>query len=228
MLPFRGNWESENMRLAPYIDHTILTPEATVEQVAKRCAEARHYGFAAVCVNPWFVPLVAETLAGSDVMTCTVIGFPLGATTTATKAAETAEAVAAGAREVDMVLAIGALRGGCLDYVRHDVMAVVEAAAAAHVKVILETCLLTDEEKVTACRLCVEAGAHFVKTSTGFSTGGATVADITLMRKTVGPAMGIKASGGVRTREAAQAMIAAGATRIGTSAGVTLVADESA
>ncbi len=211
------------MNLATYIDHTILNPDATVDQVARRCAEARHYGFASVCVNPWFVPLIAETLAGSAVVPCTVIGFPLGATTTTAKVAETRDAVAAGAREVDMVLAVGALKSGCTDYVRHDIAAVVLAAAPARVKVILETCLLTDTEKVAACRLCIEAGAHFVKTSTGLSTGGATVADVRLLRGTVGPDIGVKASGGIRTRDAALAMIDAGATRIGTSAGVAII-----
>jgi deoxyribose-phosphate aldolase len=211
------------MKLASYIDHTILMPEATVEQVAKRCAEARHHGFASVCVNPWFVPLVAETLRGSSVTTCTVVGFPLGATTTATKVAEATEAVAAGAREIDMVMSIGALRGGSLDYVRRDIWAVVTAVPEARVKVILETCLLTDDEKVQACRLSADAGAHFVKTSTGFSSGGATVADIALLRDAVGPNLGIKASGGIRTRATMLAMLNAGATRIGTSSGVAIV-----
>ena len=210
--------------LAAMIDHTLLKPEATRDQIIKVCQEAVAYRFASVCVNPYWVPLVAEQLKGSPVKVCTVIGFPLGANTSATKALETAEAVNAGATEVDMVINIGALKSGQVDVVRADIKAVVQAAKPkALVKVIIETCLLTDEEKVTACRLAKEAGADFVKTSTGFSTGGATVADIALMRKTVGPDMGVKASGGIRDVAAARAMVEAGATRIGASASTAIV-----
>lgn len=211
--------------LAGYIDHTRLKPEATPAQIDQLCAEARDYGFASVCVNPLYVPRCAQRLAGSTVRVCTVVGFPLGATTPTTKAFEAHEAIAGGATELDMVIALGPLKAGEYAYVANDITTVVTAAhtGGAICKVIIETALLTDEEKVAACLLAVRAGADFVKTSTGFAGGGATVADITLMRRVVGPAMGIKASGGVRTRAAAEAMIAAGATRIGTSAGVTLV-----
>ncbi len=210
-------------KLSAYIDHTILKPEATTAEIIKLCSEAAKYQFAAVCVNPCHVGTAARELKDTSVKVCTVIGFPLGATTTAVKAFEAAEAVAAGASEVDMVLNIGALKGGDEACILTDIAAVVEAARGNTVKVILETALLTGEEKVLACRLAKKAGAHYVKTSTGFGPGGATSGDIRLMRETVGPAMGVKASGGVRTRQAALEMITAGATRIGTSSGITIL-----
>lgn len=194
--------------LARMIDHTLLKPEATEAQVAKLCQEAREYNFMSVCVNPHWVPFCAKKLAGSGVKVCTVIGFPLGATTSATKAFEASEAIANGATEVDMVLNVGAMKSGQFDVILADMQAVVAAAAGKSlVKVILETGLLTDEEKVKACELAVQAKVDFVKTSTGFGPGGATAADIALMRKTVGPTMGVKASGGVRDYETAAAMI---------------------
>jgi deoxyribose-phosphate aldolase len=211
------------MNLNKYIDHTLLKPETTAAMIDKLCAEAREHNFASVCVNPYWVKRCAELLKGTDVNVCTVIGFPLGANTPAVKAAETRDAIANGATEVDMVLNIGALKSGDLELVKEDVKAVKEAAGSVLVKVILETGLLTDEEKVTACKLCVEAGTDYVKTSTGFGHGGATVEDVALMRKTVGPNVGVKASGGVRDRAAALAMIEAGASRIGTSSGVAIV-----
>ena len=207
-----------------YIDHTVLKPDATKDQVKKICDEAKQYSFASVCINPTHVELTAAELAGSDVKVCTVIGFPLGANTSQVKAYEAADAIAKGAQEVDMVINIGAAKDGDWDLVQSDIGAVVDAAAGkAQVKVILETCLLTDEEKVAACKAAVAAGADFVKTSTGFSTGGATAHDIALMRKTVGPDLGVKASGGVRDYETAKAMIDAGATRIGASAGIAII-----
>lgn len=214
------------MQLNRYIDHTLLKPDATAAMIDRLCAEAKQHQFAAVCVNPTWVRRAAQLLAGTGVKVCTVIGFPLGATTPAAKAAETRDAVAGGAAEVDMVLNIGALKSGELELVRQDIAAVVEAAGGALVKVILETGLLSDAEKVTACKLSVAAGAHFVKTSTGFGPGGATLEDVALLRQTVGPAIGVKASGGVRDRATAVAMIEAGATRIGSSAGVALVTGE--
>lgn len=211
------------MNIAGFIDHTALKPETTTEQIKKLCGEAMEYGFASVCVNPYHVNLCSRLLGGSSVKVCTVIGFPLGATTTAAKAAEAAEAVNNGAHEVDMVLNVGAIKSGDIEYAKQDIAAVVEAVKGkALVKVILETCLLTDEEKIIGCRISKEAGADFVKTSTGFSTGGATTADIRLMRETVGPDMGVKASGGIRDYETAEAMIDAGATRIGASASVAI------
>jgi len=208
------------------IDHTLLKPDATEAQVAILCEEAREHHFASVCVNPAYVGFCAGELAGSDAVVCTVIGFPLGANRTAVKAFETRIALDDGAAEVDMVINVGALKAGKLALVREDIRAVVEIAHAGNalVKVIIETALLTDEEKVTACQLAREAGADFVKTSTGFASGGATAADVALMRETVGPAMGVKASGGVRTYEDALQMIAVGATRIGASAGVHILA----
>ncbi|MCM8710997.1 deoxyribose-phosphate aldolase [Clostridium sp. SYSU_GA19001] len=209
--------------LAKFIDHTILKPEASEEQIRKVCEEALKYRFASVCINPCHVSLVASLLKGSSVKVCTVIGFPLGANSSKIKAFETSEAIKEGAEEVDMVINIGKLKDGCYDYVKEDIKAVVEAAKGkALTKVIIETCLLTDEEKVTACKLAKEAGADFVKTSTGFSSGGATEADIKLMRQTVGEEMGVKASGGVRSYEEAVKMIRAGATRIGASASVAI------
>jgi deoxyribose-phosphate aldolase len=215
------------MSIAKCIDHTVLKPQTTEAAVRKLCAEAAQYGFASVCVNPCWVALCADLLKDTEVDVCTVIGFPLGANTSAVKAFEAAEAIRQGATEVDMVLNVGALKDGNADLVRADIAAVVEVARGkALVKVILETCLLTDEEKRIACRLAKEAGADYVKTSTGFSTGGATEADIALMRAEVGPEMGVKASGGIRDYATAQAMIRAGASRIGASAGVQIVAEE--
>ena len=208
---------------AAMIDHTLLKADATRPQVEKLCEEAKKYVFASVCVNPTWVKYSAELLAGTDVKVCTVIGFPLGASTSAVKAFETKDAIANGAGEIDMVINIGALKNGEYDVVRDDIKAVVDAANGTLVKVIIETCLLTDEEKVKACELSVEAGADFVKTSTGFSTGGATAEDIALMRKTVGPDLGVKASGGVRNLEDMKKMIDNGATRIGASSGVAIM-----
>ena len=213
--------------IAQVIDHTLLKPEATREQIDRLCREALEYHFASVCVNPTHVGRCAELLRGSDVKVCTVIGFPLGATTTAVKAYETRQAIDDGATEIDMVINIGALKSGDLDAVQADIGAVVDAAhaAGALVKVIIETALLSDDEKVTACRLAQAAGAEFVKTSTGFGPGGAKVEDVALMRRVVGPEMGVKASGGVRNYADVQVMIAAGATRIGASAGVAIVSE---
>ncbi|HWJ76814.1 MAG TPA: deoxyribose-phosphate aldolase [Niallia sp.] len=212
------------MNIAKMIDHTLLKPDAKKDQIVTLCEEAKKYNFASVCVNPTWVKLASELLAGTDVKVCTVIGFPLGATTSNTKAFETEDAIKNGATEVDMVINIGALKDKNYDLVREDIKAVVEAAKGkALTKVIIETCLLTNEEKETACKLAVEAGTDFVKTSTGFSTGGATVEDIALMRKTVGPDIGVKASGGVRSSEDTSKMVEAGATRIGASSGVAIV-----
>lgn len=212
------------MNLASYIDHTILKPEATKQDVIKLCEEAKQYGFASVCVNAYYTKLVADTLKDSEVKTCVVVGFPLGATFTEIKAHETELAIQNGADEVDMVINIGALKDKDYATVEQDIKAVVDAAKGkAIVKVIIETCLLTEEEKVKACELSVKAGADFVKTSTGFSTGGATVEDVTLMRKTVGDQALVKASGGVRDFKGAKAMIDAGADRIGASSGIKIV-----
>jgi deoxyribose-phosphate aldolase len=214
--------------VARMIDHTLLKPDATKDEIVKLVSEAKQYLFASVCINPAWVKTAADLLVDTpDVKVCTVIGFPLGATTTETKVFETKNSIEHGATEVDMVINIGALKDKQDDLVEQDIRAVVEAAKGkALTKVIIETCLLTDEEKKRACELAVKAGADFVKTSTGFSTGGATVADIQLMRKTVGPDLGVKASGGVRSREDALAMIEAGATRIGASAGIAIVKGE--
>ncbi len=210
--------------LAGMIDHTLLRADATQNEVAKLTEEAKKYEFASVCVNPTWVKFAAEQLNGSKVKVCTVIGFPLGATTSAVKAFEATNAIENGATEVDMVINIGALKDKQYDVVEKDIKAVVDAAAdKALVKVIIETCLLTDEEKVHASRLSVQAGADFVKTSTGFSTGGATPEDVRLMRQTVGPDIGVKASGGVRSLEDMNKMIEAGATRIGASSGVKIM-----
>lgn len=204
--------------LAAKIDHTLLKADATRADILRVCEEAKTYHTASVCVNAFWVPAVAKALAGSGVKTCCVVGFPLGAMSSAAKAFEAREAVAAGAQEVDMVLNVGLARGGEWDAVEADIAAVVQAAGQATVKVILETCLLTDAQKRRACEAAKAAGAGFVKTSTGFSTGGATEADVRLMREAVGPDMGVKASGGIRTREDAERMLAAGANRIGASA----------
>ncbi|MCK2158045.1 deoxyribose-phosphate aldolase [Exiguobacterium sp. Helios] len=212
------------MNLAGMIDHTALKAETSRAQIETLCKEALEYKFASVCVNPTNVALAAELLKSDDaVKVCTVIGFPLGANTPEVKAFETQDAIKNGATEIDMVLNIGALKDGDLSLVERDIRAVVEAANGTLVKVIFENCLLTKEEIKTAAELSVKAGADFVKTSTGFSTGGATVEDIRLMRETVGPDIGVKASGGVRDFEGAKAMIDAGATRIGASAGIAIV-----
>ena len=213
--------------IAKMIDHTALKANTTKEQIEVLCSEAKQYNFASVCVNPTWVETAATMLKSTGVDVCTVIGFPLGANTPETKAFETSDAIEKGATEVDMVLNIAALKAGDDELVERDIRAVVEAAKGkALTKVIFETCLLTKEEIERACRLSVKAGADFVKTSTGFSTGGATVEDIALMRKTVGPDVGVKASGGVRSVEDAKAMIEAGATRIGASSGVSIVNGE--
>jgi deoxyribose-phosphate aldolase len=211
--------------LAKTIDHTLLKPDATQDQIAQLCYEARKYGFASVCVNPTWVELCAQLLKGSAVKVCTVIGFPLGASAPEVKAFETQTALRQGAGEIDMVINIGALKARDLELVARDIRGVVAAAHAqgALVKVIIEAVLLTDEEKTIACLLSKEAGADFVKTSTGFASGGATVHDVELMRRTVGPEMGVKAAGGVRTYEDAEKMLQAGATRIGASAGVKII-----
>ncbi|WP_454388753.1 deoxyribose-phosphate aldolase [Streptococcus sp. Marseille-Q8145] len=211
------------MKLNKYIDHTLLKPDASQEQIETLIEEAKKYDFASVCVNPTWVSFAAQALKGTDVKVCTVIGFPLGANTPELKAFETSDAIQNGADEVDMVINIGALKSRNFDLVERDIRAVVEAAKGTLVKVIIETCLLTDDEKVKACQIAQKAGADFVKTSTGFSTGGATVADVALMRKTVGPDMGVKASGGARSYEDALAFIKAGATRIGASSGVAIM-----
>jgi len=209
--------------LAAKIDHTLLKPDAAEADILRVCEEAKTCRTASVCVNAAWVPTVKAALMGSGVMTCCVVGFPLGAMTSAAKAFETLEAAMAGADEIDMVLNVGLAKSARWDAVQADIAAVVGAAGNARVKVILETCLLTDEEKRLACQAAKAAGAAFVKTSTGFSTGGATEADIRLMRETVGPDMGVKASGGIRTREDAERMLAAGASRIGASATLQIV-----
>ncbi len=210
------------MNLASYIDHTLLKPGATVEDIITLCAEAEQYKFAAVCVNPVYVDLAAHCLAGTGVKTATVIGFPLGATFTKTKVAEAKEAVLRKANELDMVINIGAAKAGLWEAVTDDIRQVVEAADGAVVKVIIETGLLTDDEKRQACQAVMDAGAQFVKTSTGFGSGGATVEDIRILKQAVGEKIGIKASGGIRTLEQAKELIAAGATRLGTSAGIVI------
>ena len=212
------------MDLAKHIDHTLLRTDAQRADVAKLVEEAKAYHFASVCVSPIWVSFVSEALRDTGVKTCTVIGFPQGATPSAVKAFETKQAIADGADEVDMVIAVGKLKDGDDAYVKSDIEAVVRAARGkALTKVIIETCLLTDEEKRRACLLAKEAGADFVKTSTGFAAGGATAADVKLMRESVGAAMGVKAAGGIRSRADAEAMLAAGATRLGTASGVQIV-----
>lgn len=211
------------MKLNKYIDHTLLKADASQEQIETLIEEAKKYDFASVCVNPTWVSFAAQALKATDVKVCTVIGFPLGANTPELKAFETSDAIQNGANEIDMVINIGALKSRNFDLVERDIRAVVEAAKGTLVKVIIETCLLTDDEKVRACQIAQKAGADFVKTSTGFSTGGATVEDVALMRKTVGPDMGVKASGGARSYEDALAFIKAGATRIGASSGVAIM-----
>ena len=216
-------------QVAPLIDHTLLKADASQDQIAQLCYEARTFRFASVCVNPAHVKLAAQLLKGSDVPVCTVVGFPLGATPATVKAFETQQAIREGAREIDMVINVGALKSEAYKTVYEDIASVVRASHAGDslVKVIIEAALLTDEEKVIACQLSKAAGAEYVKTSTGFGPGGATVADVALMRRVVGPSMGIKAAGGVSNYADAQAMIAAGATRIGASAGVRIVKESS-
>ncbi|HCN59901.1 MULTISPECIES: deoxyribose-phosphate aldolase [Mammaliicoccus] len=214
------------MSLAKYIDHTALKPDTTMEQIDALLEEAKEHGFKSVCVNPTHVAHAKEVLEGSDVLVCTVIGFPLGATTSEVKAFETEDAIKKGANEVDMVINIGALKDGRDEDVKKDIESVVSAANGVTTKVIIEASLLTDAEKVRACELAVAAGADFVKTSTGFSTGGATAEDIKLMRETVGPDLGVKASGGIRSYEDVKTMIDNGATRIGASAGVKILKGE--
>ena len=215
--------------VASLIDHTVLKAETTAVEVQKLCQEARQYQFASVCVNPTYVELVQKELAGSSVKVCAVVGFPLGANTVATKVAEATAAVQAGAVEIDMVINIGALKGGDTALIEQEIGQIVTETAKVNkeaiVKVIIETCYLTDEEKVRACSLAKCAGAHFVKTSTGFGPSGATVEDIRLMRATVGPEMGVKASGGIRTLADLSAMVEAGATRVGASASVAIMAE---
>lgn len=213
-------------KLAEYIDHTLLKPEATEEQIKKLAEEAKTYGFASVCVNPVWVSKSSQLLKDTAVRVCTVIGFPLGASATAAKVFETKQALEDGAREIDMVIQIGALKSRQYKEAEADIRAVVEAADGnALVKVIIETALLSEEEKVIACQLAKRAGADFVKTSTGFASGGATAADVKLMRETVGNKIGVKASGGIRTKRDLLVMIEAGATRIGASAGVSIIKD---
>lgn len=213
--------------IARLIDHTLLKPDASQDQIAQLCYEARTHNFASVCINPTHVKLAAQLLKGSAVDVCTVVGFPLGASPATVKAYETQQALRDGATEIDMVINVGALKSQDYKHVFEDIGAVVRTAHSGNalVKVIIEAALLTDEEKVIACQLCKAAGADFVKTSTGFGPGGATVADVVLMRRVVGPKIGIKAAGGVRSYSDAQEMIAAGATRIGASAGVAIVAE---
>lgn len=216
------------MELNKYIDHTLLKPEATKEQITKLCQEARQYDFASVCVNTCYVPLAKQLLAGSDVKVCCVVGFPLGAMDTVSKAFEAKTAVENGAQEVDMVINIGALKDKDYNYVTKDIAAVVEASKPAIVKVIIEACLLTDEEKVEACKCSMNAKAEFVKTSTGFSTHGATPEDVALMKKTVGNVCKVKAAGGVRSYDDAMKMIEAGADRLGCSAGIKVMEEAKA
>lgn len=213
---------------ASYIDHTLLAMDATEEKIINVCQEALKYRFYAVCVNSGYVPLVKQKLDGSDVKVCSVIGFPLGACLTTAKVFEAKAAIQAGAQEIDMVISVGWLKSGKSNEVKADIQAVYNACADVPLKVILETCLLSKEQIVEVCRMCRDLNVAFVKTSTGFSSGGATVEDVKLMRETVGPEMGVKASGGIRDREAARKMIEAGATRIGTSAGVAIVTDRDA
>lgn len=214
-------------QLAKYMDHTLLKADATLDGIDRVVAEAKQFGCAGVCVNPFWVPYVARLLDGSGIATCTVVGFPLGASSTASKVFETTDAIANGADEIDMVINIGELKVGHAELVREDIRAVAEATHAGGklLKVIIECCLLTDDEKRLACLLCAEAGADFVKTSTGFSTGGATVADVALMRECVGPDFGVKAAGGIRTLADAYAMIEAGASRLGVSAAASILAE---
>lgn len=209
--------------LASMIDHTLLKSFATKEQIVKLCEEAKEYHFASVCVNPCYVKLAAKLLKGTESKVCTVIGFPLGANTSECKAFETKDAIAKGAQEVDMVINVGAMKSGDYDTVEEDIRAVVEAANGTLVKVIIETCYLTDEEKVIACKASTAAGANYVKTSTGFGTGGATPADVALMKANIAEGMKVKASGGIHNYGEAVAVVEAGASRIGASAGIAIV-----
>ncbi|MGZ3774593.1 MAG: deoxyribose-phosphate aldolase [Pseudobdellovibrionaceae bacterium] len=211
------------MQLSRYIDHTLLKPETQLAQIEKLCSEAKNYNFFSVCVNSSYVSICAQLLKESTVKVCCVIGFPLGAMDTASKSFETETAIKNGAEEIDMVINIGALKDGRLDFVRDDIKAVVSAAQGKTVKVIIETSLLSYDEKVLACKACLETGAHFVKTSTGFAGGGATIEDVQLMKSIVKDAMQVKASGGIKNADQALAMIDAGATRLGTSSGVTIM-----
>lgn len=215
------------MSIAAYIDHTLLKQDAAAPQIDRLCAEAAQYHFASVCVNPWYVPRCVKNLQGTGVKVCTVVGFPLGATTTESKVFETLQAVRSGAEEIDMVMNVCAMKSGNTRAIEQEIQALAAAVEGhAILKVILETCLLTEEEKILACQIAKRAGADFVKTSTGFSTGGATVADVALMRRTVGPELGVKAAGGIRDYATAKAMLDAGATRIGASAGIAIVQQE--
>lgn len=214
------------MEISKLIDHTILKPDATEVEVKQICQEAKEYKFKSVCVNSTYVKYVSEQLKGSEVLTCSVVGFPLGAVTTEVKSYETSRAIKDGADEIDMVINIGKLKDGKYEEVLKDIESVVESAQARTVKVIIETCLLKDEEKIKACELSVQAGAHYVKTSTGFSTAGAKEVDVKLMRKVVGDKLGVKASGGIRSLEDAERMINVGASRIGASSGVKIVLEE--
>ncbi len=215
------------MSIASYIDHTLLKPDATGEQIDQLCQEAKEYGFASVCVNPYYVARCVKNLKGTEVKVCTVVGFPLGATTAEAKAFEALQAIASGAKEIDMVMNVCAMKSGHTKAIEQEIQALAAAVEGqAILKVIIETCLLTDEEKNQACRIARRSGADFVKTSTGFSTGGATVEDVALMRKAVGTKLGVKASGGIRDYATAKAMIEAGATRIGASAGIAIVKEE--
>ena len=211
------------MNYSKYIDHTLLKPDCNDEQIKKLCEEAKNYDFASVCVNPGYIKMCAKLLEGTGVDVCTVVGFPLGATSTESKVFETKQAIKDGATEIDMVINVSRLKEHDDEYVLNEIRAIRRACKGKTLKVIIETCLLNEEEKVRACKLSKKAKATFVKTSTGFSTGGATVADIKLMRKTVGKKMGVKASGGVRTADDFLAMIKAGATRIGASAGIAIM-----
>lgn len=213
--------------IAPFIDHTLLKPNVKEEEIVKLCNEAREFGFAAICINPSYVPLAASLLANTPVKICTVVGFPLGSVTTESKAFETRDAVAKGADEIDMVINVGKLKSGDYQYVVEDIKAVVKAAQHRTVKVIIEAAMLSDEEKVAACILAKAGGAQFVKTSTGFGPGGATAHDVALMRRTVGPQMGVKAAGGIRDLATAAEMVKAGATRIGASASVQIMTSQS-
>lgn len=215
-----------HLNYAKYIDHTLLKMDATEDEIKKICDEARAHHFFSVCVNSGYVPLVAKELQGSDVKTCCVVGFPLGACLTSVKAFEAQKAIEAGANEIDMVINVGWLKSGKNEAVKDDIKAVKEACGSILLKVILETCLLTKEQIVEVCLMCKQLNVEFVKTSTGFSSGGATIEDVKLMRETVGKEMGVKASGGVRSMETAQAMIEAGANRLGTSSGVAIAKGE--
>ena len=217
--------EYEKKNIAGTIDHTLLKAVATTKEIEEYCRQAVEHNFAAVCVNPCYVKLAVEKLKGTEVKVCTVVGFPLGANTPEVKAYEAAQAVAEGAEEVDMVINIGALKEGKLSYIEEEIRRVVQAAQGALVKVIIETCYLSYEEKVSACQAAQRAGAHFVKTSTGFGPAGATVEDVALLKKTVGSKMGVKASGGIKNIQDAEKMLAAGADRIGTSSGIALVGE---